>query len=59
MTSLSEYYPGRKVYRVKYQNDDMTIKVIRKAKKGILCACSDGVQRVYKPTSEIEVYPRD
>ncbi len=60
MTSLTEFKPNRRVY-VKDLTHPLNsiyreMRVIRKAKKGFLCAIDDGTQQVFK-ASEIEVYP--
>lgn len=60
MTSANEFKPGRRVY-VKDITHPLNsvyreMRVIRKIKKGVLCAIDDGKQQVFK-LSEIDVYP--
>lgn len=59
MTSLSEFYSGRRVYHKDVNHkaySKLKMVVIRRVKKGILCAIEDGTNEVFKPF-DIEVYP--
>lgn len=60
MTSSTEYYQGRQVYVIDKDNElynsKLKIIVIRRCKKGFLCAIENGANQIFKQ-SEIEVYP--
>ena len=61
MTSLSEFKPGRRVYHKDVNHkahSKLKMAVVRRVKKGVLCAIEDGENKVFKPF-DIEVYPDD
>ena len=59
MTSLSEFKHGRIVYHKDVNHkahSKLKMVVVRRVKKGILCAIEDGTTEIFKPF-DIEVYP--
>lgn len=64
MTSLHEYYPGRRVSAVDknhhYHDQNKKMVIIRLTKKGkVICACDDGEQVIFNSSCELDVWPEN
>jgi len=62
MTSSSEYYSGRRVYvcdKNSFYHSRGKVIIIRKVKKGYLCALDDGTQQVFTQAEIEPFYPEE